>query len=301
LRRAAARLAASRSLAEHDLAVLPTPGSLRDPRLAAIEQALRNPSSLPRSLSASSLVARPLHPSVRDTSVRTYNSFERSQIERFHARQGPNYDVSALRVLEGGAAGAHTFIPNQATARPYNEKGYVLTKRPQTVGASMAYSNGLNGTGTRSRQFGSSFGEQPVMSAPLPDDVAVASPDTADSNVDGAVAPFDSTLSNGESAATLVPCDSVESACGSTLASSLPVPSKSGTFSGTATLARNSLTGTGRFGATKRSHSFRPQYTSPHATQNIPANQLLNTTASPARYLRRSAEYQGAQLQELTL
>jgi hypothetical protein len=122
LKQAAKRVAAQNALQREQLAA----------GLAAAQQArdsqtyrdIRNPSSMSRAKSSGILTARPLNSSLIDTSYRHFDAFDRAQTQRFY---NTPYDVSALRMLEGEAAGSHTSIPIQATLRPAKQL------RPQTA------------------------------------------------------------------------------------------------------------------------------------------------------------------------
>lgn len=145
LRKAAARMAAQNAADSAELAYLQqTRGSqaFRESSLiASYNAALRHPSSLARRQLADAnglIVARPLDAGLRDTSFRHFDSFGASTTQRYYARPT---DVSALRVLEGAAAGDDAAIPLQATARPATRAPvpFVVRQRPQTAGPTRAH------------------------------------------------------------------------------------------------------------------------------------------------------------------
>lgn len=122
LKKAAQRVAAQNAAAREQLAQMAE--HQQQMRASQTYREIRNPSSMSRAKSSGTLTGRPLNPSIVDTSFRHFDAFDRSQHQRFYNQP---YDVSALRMLEGEAAGSHTSIPIQAIQRPNPRQ------RPQTA------------------------------------------------------------------------------------------------------------------------------------------------------------------------
>ena len=288
LRKASERAAASQQLAVQGLELEPRSHTFRSPSLAlAFNQPIRNPSSLERSPSragampgdtrAGSLTARPLAMSIRETSVRSHNSFDASRSQSFY---GQPYNVSALAMLEGQAAATHNYIPNQATVRPHVERNYRATgaghqppmaQRPQTARASY---------GSQSLQYQQPQyleNRNPVPSYGL---YATLSPQNTWTDAPPTQRPV-----QAESSSAL--WQQTRPAAGLTQRGEEKLGSPSSSSSPSAVLAR--------------SHAFRPQLSTSQSSPTIPANLLLNVAASPERTQKRAAEWQGGAYQEMEL
>lgn len=286
LRKASERAAASQQLAVQGLELEPRSHTFRSPSLAlAFNQPIRNPSSLERAPSrtgampgdtrAGSLTARPLSMSIRETSVRSHNSFDQARNQTFY---GTPYNVSALAMLEGQAAASHNFIPNQATVRPHVERNYRATgaghqppvQRPQTARASY---------GTQSLQYQQPTYLEDRNAAPSYGLYATLSPQNAWTDAPATQRPV-----AAESSSSL--WQQTRPAAGLTQRGEEKLASPSAA-SPSAVLAR--------------SHAFRPQLSTSQSSPTIPANLLLNVAASPERTQKRAQEWQGGAYQEMEL
>lgn len=294
LRKASERAAASQQLAVQGLELEPRSHTFRSPSLAlAYNQPIRNPSStgrLPGESRAGNLTARPLASSIRETSIRSHNSFDASRSQSFY---GLPYNVSALAMLEGQAAGSHTFIPNQATFRPHVERTYRATgaghqpplPRPQTARPAAQQRKGTQNLQYQEPQYLEANGNS--GNVPAYGLYASLSPQNAWSEAPSTQRPLQQQQSQ-QAPPSLASSSwqQTRPAAGLTHAREEKLGSPSATLS-PAVLSR--------------SQTFRPQLSASSSTPVIPANTLLNLAASPERTQKRAQEWQGAQYQEMEL
>ena len=270
LKKAALRIAAQNAAAQEQLAYDAQFAPATRGSQTYREQPFRNPSSMSRAGSSGVLTARPLSRPLVDTSFRHFDAFDRSQAQRFYQ---PAYDVSALRVLEGQAAGAHASFPLQATSRPAAAAA-ARQQRPQTAGP-------LRQTQRAPAQQQQQQQRQQVVYAYDPAAATYASPSNqaawpvyeAKTDREGNTIEFNAT---GEA---------FEPRTLRAYALASPQPQQQQQQYYDDSRVRTTTVG--------RSQTFRPQLSSSQSTPVIPANVLLNVAAAPDRYERRTQDWQG--------
>lgn len=241
-------------------------------RLNSTFRQFHHPSSLPRSQVEANhgvITARPLNPSLVDTSYRHFDGFNASQSQRYYE---PPCDVSALRVLQGDAAAEHADIPLQATERPVRSFQRVTPTSSPTLRthAPPVYSPTRSTQLEPTERFEYYNAPQAKSNGWMPEEASYQTTSTASS-------------SSSYRPSSSYKFQSPTAKLNSSLSSS-PLPM---------TTLRSPTT------PIDRSLTYRPQLSNSRSSPSIKANVLLDIAAAPDRYQKRANEWQGGKYEQV--